>query len=261
MKPDYSHAISLAFWLALVSGIILILSSCEVPKTQVEKPLDIASIVESSDCSKEVFAQRGKAPKAFLVGMAKFHALKVCGKDKPVYLDEGTSKNDIVSYYGIERSMRGIHTFLIGLGMRESSGKHCEGRDKSASNVKSDSAEAGMFQTSYDARYSTPSITGLHSSYKGACLLEEFSQGIVCDVSEAVTWGDGVEGRAFQKMSKECPAFAVEVVARVIRKSGGSSSHYGPIRRKEVEVKASCSKMLEAVEAQLNSQTCAQLLK
>jgi hypothetical protein len=40
---------------------------------------------------------------------------------------------------------------MMGLGMRESSGQHCEGRDMSADNVSSDTAEAGLFQMSWNA--------------------------------------------------------------------------------------------------------------
>jgi len=38
----------------------------------------------------------------------------------------------------------------MGLGMRESSGRYCEGRDRNANNVTSDTAEAGLFQMSWD---------------------------------------------------------------------------------------------------------------
>jgi hypothetical protein len=44
---------------------------------------------------------------------------------------------------------------MLGHGMRESSGRHCEGRDLSADNVQSDTAEAGLFQTSYNAHSAT----------------------------------------------------------------------------------------------------------
>ena len=43
-------------------------------------------------------------------------------------------------------TVRHLFVLLIGLGMRESSGKYCEGRDKSASNRSAETAEAGLFQ-------------------------------------------------------------------------------------------------------------------
>ena len=48
-------------------------------------------------------------------------------------------------------TMHHLFVLLMGLGMRESSGKHCEGRDRSASNSTSDTAEAGLYQTSWNA--------------------------------------------------------------------------------------------------------------
>ena len=40
-----------------------------------------------------------------------------------------------------------LFVMLLGLGMRESSGRYCEGRDF-GTNVSADTAEAGMYQTS-----------------------------------------------------------------------------------------------------------------
>jgi hypothetical protein len=54
--------------------------------------------------------------------------------------------------------------------------------------------------------------------------------------------GDGAE---FQRLSKACPAFAAEFTAvglRNIRK------HWGPINRREVEVRSECEAMLRRVQ-------------
>jgi hypothetical protein len=57
-------------------------------------------------------------------------------------------RNDVS---GID-TLRHLFVLMIGLGMRESSGRYCEGRDQSASNTSADTAEAGLFQTSWNAR-------------------------------------------------------------------------------------------------------------
>jgi hypothetical protein len=42
-------------------------------------------------------------------------------------------------------TLRPLFALMLGHGMRESSGRYCEGRDRSAENVASDTAEAGLF--------------------------------------------------------------------------------------------------------------------
>ena len=61
------------------------------------------------------------------------------------------------------KRLRRLFVLLMGLGMRESSGQYCEGRDRSAHNTSADTAEAGLFQVSFDLigiiAISTPSST------------------------------------------------------------------------------------------------------
>ena len=52
-------------------------------------------------------------------------------------------------------------SLLLGLGMRESSGNYSEGRDMSASNVTGDTAEAGLFQQSWNSHSASPHIAQL----------------------------------------------------------------------------------------------------
>ena len=40
-------------------------------------------------------------------------------------------------------TLRHLFALILGLGMRESSGRYCEGRDMSASNVSAETAECG----------------------------------------------------------------------------------------------------------------------
>jgi nicotinamide mononucleotide (NMN) deamidase PncC len=87
---------------------------------------------------------RGQSPPGFIQGMAvaygcAFDVLSWCAS---TFNALGMSNETA----GID-TLRHVYVFLIGLGMRESSGRHCEGRDMSASNTSSDTAEAGLSGT------------------------------------------------------------------------------------------------------------------
>ena len=55
-------------------------------------------------------------------------------------------------------TLRGLFALMIGLGMRESSGKYYEGRDVSATNTTSDTCEAGLFQMTWNMKTASPSM-------------------------------------------------------------------------------------------------------
>ena len=90
--------------------------------------------------------------------------------------DTNDSKKDALNYYknvfsrlgiltsapGIE-AVQAIYSLGMGLGMRESSGKYCEGWDKSAgSNRPSSAAESGTFQVSYDSMAASSELKKLY---------------------------------------------------------------------------------------------------
>ena len=60
-------------------------------------------------------------------------------------------------------TLRHLFVLLIGLGVRESSGRYCEGRDidEKAANT----ASAGLFQTAYDIRSASPLMEDLFKEY------------------------------------------------------------------------------------------------
>src|SRR6478672_2605275 len=62
-------------------------------------------------------------------------------------------------------TLRHLFVLMLGLGMRESSGKHCEGRDRSAHNTTAETAEAGLFQTSFNARHASALMPRLFDSF------------------------------------------------------------------------------------------------
>jgi peptidoglycan hydrolase-like protein with peptidoglycan-binding domain len=161
--------------------------------------------------------------------------------------DEGMYNEDA----GID-VLRHLYAFMLGSGMRESSGQHCCGRDQSASNVESDTCEAGAFQTSYNAsNASEPEfdnlmdefLEGLHPGY-----LDAWSEGVSCSSSDWENYGSG-KGKDFQRLCKEMPAFSAETHALTLR---NLCNHYGPVIRFEVELKKDADRMFAAVQAYMD---------
>jgi len=145
-------------------------------------------------------------------------------------------------------TLRHLYALMLGQGMRESSGQHCEGRDMSADNVTSDTAEAGLFQTSYNAsNASEPEFDILMDEYLAGLspgYLEAFSEGVSCSSSDWENYGSG-RGEAFQRLCKEAPAFAAESCGLTLR---NLCNHYGPINRHETELKLGADVMFQAVQ-------------
>jgi len=225
----------------------------------------IQNIAASSSCASYSFSGRGKAPAAFIKGMALTFAKSYCRlKTNPTNLTnilgaaEGYSSLDALTLYSTnfsnismntflagEGPLRSLYTLGIGLGMRESSGKYCEGRDMSASNTSASTAEAGMFQTSYNSITASTELNNLFAEYRNdpsKCFLDVFKSGVNCSTSSISGVGIGAE---YQVFNKSCPAFAAEyamVLLRVRR------NHYGPIIRKEAEIVLACNNMLKSVQ-------------
>ena len=233
----------------------------------------IKSIAASSSCASYSWASRGRAPAAYMKGMALNYARAYCRYKTtlaaPTVLAglltgrAGDAAKDALAHYsstfssagfnvnanGVE-SLRALYTLGIGLGMRESSGKYCEGRDMSASNTSASTAEAGMFQTSYNSMTAHPELNNLYNEYKttpARCFLDVYSVGITCSASSFSGTGEGL---TYQKLNKSCPAFAAEYAMLMLRVR---RNHYGPINRKEVEVKTVCSSMLKSIEEMLDN--------
>jgi hypothetical protein len=143
---------------------------------------------------------------------------------------------------------------MLGLGMRESSGQYCCGRDMSAGFSSADSAEAGTFQASWGARRVAPGeMQKLFDKYKASkegCFLDVFKQGVNpddCLGNNAKNWGDG-DGYDWQALTKQCPAFSAEYAAILLRKLGGKVGEFGPLRHKAAEIRLECNNMLLSVQ-------------
>jgi hypothetical protein len=140
---------------------------------------------------------------------------------------------------------------LTGLGMRESSGRCCEGRDLSASNTTADTAEAGLFQQSWNSRFASPELPKLFAEYSAnpQGFYAIFSEGITPHAGDLDDFGSG-DGEAFQALCKSCPAFAVECAAvglRTIR------THWGPINRQEAELRPEADSLFQQVQSIVDS--------
>jgi hypothetical protein len=252
---------------------------------QVQSPRDrIEAIAANSNCASVNWANRGRAPKAFVRGVALVFAKAVCQPERTDVkvvsaareIDTASERTDALAWYdakfqkaGMSNAESGIDTLrhayalLIGLGMQESSGKYCVGRDRSADFSSADSAEAGLFQTSWGAHVTHQSLAQLFETYKSdqrGCWLDLFRQNVSCSAWDARTWGEG-PGAEWQQLTKACPVFATEYAAVVIRTHGGSKGEFGPIRHGQAEVRPECDAMLSQVQAFVRSdpQICSSL--
>ena len=242
----------------------------------------VTTLASKSTCMAYSWKDRGKAPTGYVKGVALVFGRAVCHatrSDVVVVSQAKTSdtKKDSLAWYdgifsglGMSNDVAGLdtlrhaYTLLLGLGMRESSGEHCTGRDMSATNTTSDSAEAGAWQTSWDSHTASPELPKLFAQYKSSsngCLLSTFAEGVTCNAANWQNWGTGADGLEFQKLSKECPAFAAEYAAVMIRVLGGSLGHYGPLRTKAAEVRPECDALFAKVQAlvEQNPDTCGAL--
>jgi hypothetical protein len=250
----------------------------------------IADQASQSACTAASWSQRGKAPVGYVPGMALTYARSLCrlkgqaplqgaalvmgrakGKDPLVdafswYENEFASKKLEIATAG-PAALKSTYTLLIGLGIRESTGRHCKGYHVDAPGKTADTASAGLFQTSHNSLYFTSKKNGfsehhlqnLYDEYRAhpeRCFLEVFQQGVSCTKEGPFGAGAGAE---FQQFTKDCPAFAAESAAIMLRVA---RRHYGPIGRREAELNAACTDLLDLIEKQIEADpetACAEL--
>jgi len=149
-------------------------------------------------------------------------------------------------------TLRHLFALLIGLGMRESSGKYYEGRDITATNVTSDTAEAGLFQMSWNMKTASPQMPILMESFIADPngMLPIFSEGLTPTSAGLTNFGSG-QGAMYQFLAKYCPAFAVMTAALGLRTR---RKHWGPINRREVELVAEADDFLQQIEALMEAE-------
>jgi hypothetical protein len=213
------------------------------------------------------WADRGQSPKGYVEGMAVAFARVLCKLGNAdaaavamAVADRGDASTDALTHYAAEfatlgmsndaagrDTLRHLFVLMMGLGMRESSGRYCEGRDRCADNTTADTAEAGLFQASYDAHTADPLLTPMFVAYRAnpSGFVDIFKQGVTCSAKDLENFGDG-DGRDFQDLAKKCPAFAAEFAALALRHR---RKHWGPINARAAELKQECDDLFRQVQA------------
>jgi hypothetical protein len=231
----------------------------------------IVKLAADSDLARFKWGDRGIAPRGYIKGMAvtfgQVYAKWLAGDSAARLMAAMNSRNDDVdalSWFdskfraaGMDNAAAGAATLrhlfvlLIGLGMRASGGRYSEGRDTSVDNATADTATAGLFQMSWNARVASPELPRLFAAYSAKLdgFVSIFQEGVTPKESDRENVGTG-EGVAFQRLCKSCPAFAVEAAGvglRVIRK------HWGPINRHEVDIRQEADSLLQQVQRVIDS--------
>lgn len=234
-----------------------------------EEPLqqEIIRVAKNSAIYRYSWEDRGKPPPGYIPGMALAFALAVRGlqygdgavqemaqadtRDEDVdalawYDSELTAMGWDVSNDGVN-TLRYLFAMMMGLGMRESSGSHWEGRDMSASNVEPDTCEAGLFQSSWNLSTASDEIPILFSrSWNDPNGFRPvFSEGLSPSEADLDNYGNGAQGTRYQWLAKYCPAFAVYMTGVGLRTR---RQHWGPINRKEVELVQEADELLQDVQ-------------
>jgi hypothetical protein len=214
----------------------------------------------------------GRAPAGYIKGMAVVYAqthAKLKAGDRAATemakANSGDDAHDVLAFYRTEFAAAGMkndtagrdtlrHLFVLmmGLGMRESSGKYCCGAERDLNgkiiNSLHDTAEAGLFQTSYNAKDASPILPGIFAAYRAANpsgFVDIFKEGVQCTAADFENFGSG-DGVEFQRLSKACPAFAAEFTAVALRHA---VTHWGTINNRLVKILPECDAMLRDVQA------------
>jgi hypothetical protein len=237
----------------------------------------VVAAAKASAIARYEWKNRGPACIGYTAGMAVAYAAaysrlqahdpaadRMSRTQEPAFRDShGRLKGDALTWYeeqfaavgmgaatSLER-LRRLFVLLLGLGMRESSGRYCEGRDRSAHNTAADTAEAGLFQTSFDLVAPRPELLDVFHHYQGhpdEGLREIFEMEMSPPPrpKDLENFGPAdSRGFAFQKLSKACPAMTVEIAALGLREEAG---HWGPIINHAAEVRSASKELLMAVE-------------
>ena len=152
--------------------------------------------------ANSALARRKLAPLGYVKGMAVMFATvqRKLAQGDPAALEmakpaSSDTNRDALAHYasafaalGLRNDRGGVETLrhlfvlMFGLGLRESSGRYCEGYDRepNRNRLTSETAEAGLFQMSWDARAISPFIKPLCDEYSrtGGGYKSIFAEGV-----------------------------------------------------------------------------------
>jgi uncharacterized protein (TIGR02594 family) len=229
---------------------------------------EIDELARSHPIQSYDWKDRGSSPPGYISGMGQCYALALTWLEDgdpgatEMAQKAGDGETDALAWYasefvklGMDNSKAGVDTLrhlfvlMIGLGMRESSGQYCEGRDQSATNTSSDTCEAGLFQTSWNIKSASPNLPKLLEDFWADPngFLPTFSDDVEPSASDLQNYGSG-QGAMYQFLAKYCPAFAVMVTAIGLRTR---RNHWGPINNKAAQLVDEANDFLHEVEALL----------
>jgi uncharacterized protein (TIGR02594 family) len=230
----------------------------------------VEGAARKSHVATYVWPGRGLAPMGYMVGLALSYGVAVKllqAKDSIIedmaQADRGDGETDVLSWYhkelenldwntdqdGVE-TLRALFSIMLGLGMRESTGRYCEGRDLSAENVEDDTAEAGLFQTSWNIASCADTVPPLLDMFdeNPNGFVEAFREDVNPSGSELENYGTGTDGGKYQFLSKYAPMFHVFVTGIGLRYR---RQHWGPVNRREVTLLDAAYDLFIDVEAAL----------
>jgi len=228
----------------------------------------VIELAANSELMRVDWAGRGQAPAGYIKGMAVAFAMdvqklkggnaSVAVMAKPVNLN--ALDTDALAWYSMDfapgdllggiPTLKALYALMIGLGMRESSGRYCEGCDRSVGDETADEAEAGLFQMSWNAHLANGEISKLLDSPDPNSLVSIFSEGVTATNADMEIVGTGL-GALFQRQAKFNPLFAAEAAAVGLR---SLRQHWGPINRREAEVRPEAIKLLNSIAVLLDLQ-------
>ena len=228
---------------------------------------EIVALARKSAINSYHWPDRGPSPDGYVPGMALSFgaALKrwkegVADAEVMASASTGKTDTDCLAWYHDELAAMGLHVddagpdtmralfvIMIGLGMREASGRYCEGRDMSASNVEPETCEAALFQTSWNIATAHSSLPSLLDEFwdDPQGYQEVFKEGVLPDAHDIDCYGSG-DGATYQWLAKYCPLFAVLTTGVGLRTR---RQHWGPVGRREIDLRPEADALLKQVQA------------
>jgi hypothetical protein len=250
----------------------------EMELTQCDE--EVTALVEGSPLVHFNWPGRGVAPIGYLKGMgltfARAYSKLLAGDQAAQGMALAAThdaQTDALAHYatqfaavGMENSQNGADTLrhlfvlLIGLGMRESAGRYCEGRDLSNHNVTPEMAEAGLFQMSFSIGVgsSNPAFQPLVSLYNELKTIPYtgyrmvFAEDVDCSVDEVTGFGTTAGGR-FRRFCILYPALCAEIAAFALR---SRRKHWGPINQRTATLNTDCDELLATIQETVDAGNC-----